>query len=125
METKAATALQAAKDEAATQLYEMEAQGAFALRATNEASTAKIHEIEEGYQQASAITNDQLIILQNENTKLQQHLSRQLQMLEESEQERHILSESPHRIQTSTQQDWEQDREQYQQELEKEKNWIL
>ena len=46
-------------------------------------------------------------------------------MLRELEEEKYILLESLHELQTSVQQDREWDQERYRQELEEEKNWIL
>ena len=55
-----------------------------ALRVANGTSTTKIRELEEGYQGPYAITNDQLLSLQNEHTKLLERFNRQLEMLEEA-----------------------------------------
>ena len=98
LEAKATATLQAANAEVAAKVHDMEVQGMLALQTANEISAAKICEIEEEYQRASAIANNQLLILQNEHTELQEHFSRHHQMLRELEEEKYILLESLHEL---------------------------
>ena len=78
---------------------------------------AKTQEIEEGYQWVHYIKSDELLTFQNEHPKMQRDFGVKHQLLRKFDNEKYALTESLHKLRTSTQQDlvW------YQQEMEEEK----